>query len=88
LRELGLDDMAGWFIEAYGIVNPLKAEIRKTDEFDETLREHGCLDRMDQLNRLAWDKDGGRMKIDKRGAIYNSWIRYARQYTERIFSLE
>jgi hypothetical protein len=58
LRELGLDDMAGWFIEAYGIVNPLKAEIRETDEFDETLREHGCLDRVDQLNRLAWDKDG------------------------------
>ena len=85
LRELGLDDLAGWFVEAYEIVNPLKAEIRDSDEYDETLINHGCSERMDELNALAWAKDNGSDKKSKGSVIYNSWVRYARQYPERVF---
>jgi hypothetical protein len=84
LRELGLDDLAGWFMEAYDIVNPLKAEIRESDEYLETLRDHGVLDRMDELSKLAWDQDGPDIK-PKRSAIYDSWVRYARLHPERVF---
>jgi hypothetical protein len=85
LRELGLDDLAGWFIEAYEIVEPLKAEIRESEEYDETLRDHGVLDRMDELSKLAWDQDGSDRK-PSRSAIYDSWVRYARSHPDRVFA--
>ncbi len=85
LRELGLNDLAGWFVEAYEIVNPLKAEIRDSNEYNETLINHGCSERMDELNALAWAKDNGSDKKSKGSVIYNSWIQYARQYPERVF---
>lgn len=85
LRELGLDDLAGWFVEAYEIIDPLKAEIRESDDYLETLLAHGCSDRIDELNRRARAKEDGFDKKAGWSAIYYAWVRYTRQHPERVF---
>ena len=78
LRELGLDDMAQWFSEAFAILDPLRLEIASGEEYDDCLVRHGKMDRIDELTRKARSKRGT-------SRIYDAWVRYTRQYPEKVF---
>lgn len=84
LRELGLNDMADWFVEAHSILKPLRDEIANLDRgrgFYECLERHGHRDRMDALSRMAWDKQP---KL-RDSAILSAWVTYARQHPQDVF---
>ena len=81
LRELGLNDMADWFAEAYAIVNPLRPEIAAGGDYDECLTIHGQMDRIDELSQKARDKE----PTPNKSAIYGAWVRYAREHPENVF---
>ena len=82
LRELGLQSMADWFLEAYEIVNPLRAEIAAGVGYYKCLRNHGQMDRIDELTRKANESVPG---AANNSPIYDSWIKYARQRPEDVF---
>jgi hypothetical protein len=79
LHELGLNDMAQWFTEAYAIVNSLRSEIEASDDFDDCLIEHGQRDRIDELTSKA-------QPPGNKSLIYAAWVQYAREHPENIFS--
>ena len=81
LRELGLPDMADWFNEAFGIVNPLKPKISAADEYYDVLTQSGKMERIDELTDLASDKEP---KVSG-SPIYSAWVSYTRKYPERVF---
>lgn len=56
LRELGLQDMADWFAEAYDIVNSLRSEINAGSDYHECLTRHGQIARIKELTQKARDK--------------------------------
>jgi hypothetical protein len=81
LRELGLNEMADCFQEAGELILPILGEIM-SGERDEVIRQHGLEARVDELDGRAWDMDGGKPGTS---VIYDAWIKYAREYPERVF---
>ena len=82
LRELGLVDLAGWFGEAFAIVDPLRAKIASAEDYYSVLTEHGQMDRIEELTDKATN-------ISPRlndSPIYAAWVRYAREHPERVFA--
>jgi hypothetical protein len=92
LRQLGLADLAEWFIEAHRIVEPfLKAVASGTikspgDEYYNWLEQSGNRPRMDVLCQFAWDKSKGCSADADGSAIYESWIKFARSKPEDVFN--
>ena len=81
LRELGLSDVADWFAEAHGIVNPLKPEIEAGADFYECLTNHAQMDRIGELTQMAQ----GKTPTVSDSSIYGAWVRYARENAEKVF---
>jgi hypothetical protein len=82
LRELGLSEIATMFHEAYALVQPHLAEIRRAGrDYYGTMERLGY---MKQINRLT---DRARAALGDQG-IYRYWAVYARQHPERVFSAE
>lgn len=82
LRELGLDDIADYFVEANTIVSPLKPEIKEADDYYECLESRGLMARIDELT----DKASERQPALNGSPIYAAWIKYARTHPENVFS--
>ncbi len=86
LRELGLTELAECFVEAKLLMQPLLADRTEADgDYDEILDRAGLRERADDIDKRAW-------AMDDRGpggsVIYDAWIRYTRQYPERVFGPE
>jgi hypothetical protein len=82
LRELGLDDIADYFMEAYSIVNPLRPEIKKANDYYELLESRGLMKRINELTHKALAK-----QPQLSGSpIYAAWIKYARLHPEKVFA--
>ena len=83
LRELGLHELASCFVEAKELMLPLLAQRTETDgDSDEILERLGLDARAEELNQRALAL--GNLGPGK-SAIYEAWIRYARQHPERVF---
>ncbi len=83
LRELGLDQLASCFVEAKNLMVPLLAQRTESDgDPYEILERKGLKGLGDEIDQRAWSLDnlgpGG-------SVIYEAWIRYTRQYPERVF---
>ena len=85
LRELGLDDLADWFAEAYEIVNPLRPEIKSGDDYYECLTRYGRMERISELTQKARDRGAGCGDEVSGSPIYAAWIKYARKHPESVF---
>ncbi len=84
LRELGLHDLALCFAAAKELMLPLLAQRTEADgDSYEILERAGLRTRARELDRRAWALDN---LGPPRSAIYEAWIRYARQHPERVFS--
>jgi hypothetical protein len=85
LRELGLHELASCFADAKAIMLPLVSEFRENggNGYDELLERAGVAEQASELDRrvqaLEGDRDSGE------SMIYEAWLRYARQYPERVF---
>ena len=83
LRELGLHELASCFVEAKELMLPLLAQRTEADgDPYEMLERAGLKTRADELDRRAGAL--GNLGPD-RSAIYEAWIRYAREHPERVF---
>jgi hypothetical protein len=83
LRELGLHQLASCFVEAKELMLPLLAQRTEADgDPHEILERAGLEARADELNRRAWALDD---LGSGKSVIYEAWIRYTRQYPERVF---
>ncbi len=83
LRELGLRELTLCFAEAKELMLPLLAHRTEADgDSDEILERAGLERRAEELNRRA-------LTVYRAGsgqsAIYEAWIRHARQNPERVF---
>jgi hypothetical protein len=83
LRELGLSELAACFVEAKEMMLPLLAERTEADgDPYEILEGAELTERADDLDRRA-------SALSELGpgnsAIYNAWVRYAREHPERVF---
>jgi len=81
LRELGLGEIADYFMEAHAIVSPLKPEIKEADDYYDCLESRGLMARIDELT----DKASATRPILSGSPIYAAWIRYARVHPEKVF---
>lgn len=81
LRELGLDEIAGYFLETHAIVNPLKREIKEAEDFYACLENRGLLTRIQELTAKASETQ----PTVSDSPIYAAWIKYARAHPERVF---
>jgi hypothetical protein len=81
LRELGLSDIANYFVEAHAIVAPLKPDIKEADEYYECLESRGVMARINELT----DKASDRQPAVSGSPIYAAWIKYARAHPEAVF---
>jgi hypothetical protein len=83
LRELGLLELAQCFVQARDLMLPLLAKRTEADgDPYEILDRAGLRGKGDEIDRRAWAADG---RGPGESAIYKSWIRYTRQYPERVF---
>ena len=83
LRELGLHELALCFAEAKELMLPLLARRTEADgDSDEILERAGLEIRAEGLNLRALTES--RVGSGK-SAIYEAWIKYSRQYRERVF---
>jgi hypothetical protein len=83
LREFGLHELAECFVEAKDLMMPLLAQRTEADgDPDEILEQAGLKERADEIDRRAWKSDG---LGPGESVIYQAWIRYTRQYPERVF---
>jgi hypothetical protein len=83
LRELGLHELASCFSEAKGLMTPLLTGCTEADgDPNDILERAGLSARALELDDRAWAL--GNLGPDK-SAIYEAWIRYTRQYPERVF---
>lgn len=79
LRELGMDEMANLFAEAYRILRPHLPELRRPGgDYNACLELSGEITRIKELSDRAWE-------IQKSGGIYSAWIQYARKNPESVF---
>ena len=84
LRELGLHELAQCFVEARDLMAPLLAKRTPADGDPYEIPERAGLRELgDEIDRRAWVADG---RKPGESAIYKAWIRYARQYPERVFA--
>jgi hypothetical protein len=82
LRELGLCDLAAMFREAYELVRPHLAEIRRPGgDYCAVMERAGHTKRIDELSSQA------RAVLGAQG-IYRCWAAYARQNPDRVFNTE
>lgn len=85
LRELGLQELADCFVEAKELMIPLLAGRSEADGSSyEILERAGLQARRDELDARAWAL---RNVESGESAIYEAWLRYARQHPERVFAL-
>jgi hypothetical protein len=82
LRELGLDEIADYFVEAQTIVNPLKSEIKAAKDYYECLESRGLMDRINELT----DKASATQPKLSDSPIYAAWAKYARVHPENVFA--
>jgi hypothetical protein len=83
LHELGLHELAQCFEEAKELMLPLLARRTEADgDAVEILERSGLKERGDEINERAWALDNLR---PGQSLIYQAWVRYARQYPERVF---
>jgi hypothetical protein len=82
LRELGLGDIADYFVEAHAIVNPLRSEIKEADDYYDCLESRGLMARINELT----DKASARQPTLSGSPIYAAWIKYARVHPEKVFT--
>lgn len=79
LRELGMDEMASLFAEAYRIIEPHLVEIRKLGgDYYVCLERSGEIERIEELSKRAWS-------VQSEGGIYLAWVRYAGKNPECVF---
>jgi len=71
--------LADWFVEAFEIVNPVRAEIAAGVGYSKCLRNHGQMDRIDELTEKARESVPGAVRASP---IYDAWIKYARRHPE------
>ncbi len=50
LRELGLGEIANYFVEAHAIVNPAKPDIKEAEDYYQCLESRGLMDRINELD--------------------------------------
>ena len=83
LRELGLEEIAQLFAEAYKIVFPLLPQIRAGKNADYYI----CLEKAGQMDRIneITDKASELLKQGGKSSIYPFWTKYARQHPEQVF---
>ena len=79
LRELGMDEMANLFTEAYRIMKPHLSELRKPGG-----DYYACLERSDEMKRINELSNRARA-IQREGGVYSTWVKYARKTPERVF---
>ncbi len=83
LRELGLHELASCFVEARDLMIPLLAHRTEADgDPYQILEQAGLKTRGGEIDERA--SALGNLAPDK-SAIYEAWIRYTRQYPERVF---
>jgi len=83
LTELGLHELASCFREAKALMLPILSQRTEADDdFNEFLEKSGVRQRAEELDRRAWDLDNSG---PGKSLIYEAWIRYTRQYPERVF---
>jgi hypothetical protein len=82
LRELGLDKIADYFVEAQTIVNPLRSEIKEAKDYYECLESRGLMDRINELTNKA---SATQPKLSD-SPIYAAWTKYARVHPENVFA--
>jgi hypothetical protein len=84
LHELGLQEMARWFAEAYAIMKPILRDRKPTEDPAEAYTRCGMEDRIRELSELANAADRHAGGVDD-STIFRAWIKYAREHPERIF---
>lgn len=82
LRELGLNEIADYFVEAHAIVNPLRSEIKEAEDYYACLESRGLMDRINELT----DKASAKQPTLSGSAIYAAWAKYARLHPENVFA--
>jgi hypothetical protein len=82
LRELGLGDIADYFVEAHAIVSPLKSEIKEAEDYYECLESRGLMEKINELT----DKASARKPTVGGSPIYAAWTKYARTHPENVFA--
>jgi hypothetical protein len=86
LHELGLEELATCFTDAKNLMLPALAKTTAADnDLNELLDRLGIDEQASTLNKRAWDLDN---LGSGRSVIYESWIRYTRQFPERVFEPE
>jgi len=86
LRELGLEDLAEWFHEAYEIVLPHLPEILGSGDYLGCMEREGRMERINELTRKATELGEGCGKEVRGSAIHAAWVQYARRHPERVFA--
>jgi hypothetical protein len=82
LRELGLSDIAGYFVEALAIVGPLKPEISEPDDYYECLESRGLMAKINELTDMA----SAKQPTLAGSPIYAAWIKYARAHPGSVLT--
>lgn len=82
LRELGLSDIAEYFMEAHAIVDPLRPEIKEAEEYYECLEGRGLMERINELT----DKASAKQPSLSGSPIHAAWVTYARAHPENVFA--
>jgi hypothetical protein len=81
LRELGLHEIADYFVEARTIVNPLRPEIREAEDYYACMESRGLMARINELT----DKASAKQPTLSGSPIYAAWTKYARAHPENVF---
>jgi hypothetical protein len=81
LRELGLGEIADYFVEAQAIVSPLKPEIKEAGDYYDCLEDRGLMERIDELT----DKASAKQPTLSGSPIHAAWATYARVHPEKVF---
>ena len=85
LMELGLVGLAWCFHEAKELMTPLISEWAEIGDYDVMLKRKGVEQFAEELDRKAIALHN---TASGKSAIYEAWIRYARQHPERVFDVE
>lgn len=84
LRELGLQNLADWFLEARDIVVPHLAGIQGPEDYYGRLEESGQMERIEDLTELV-RRAGAESDFSLYGSIiFGSWVRYVREHPEAM----
>jgi hypothetical protein len=83
LHELGLDEIADYFVEAHGIVTPIMPEVKEAADYYECLESRGLMERINELT----DKASAIQPTLSGSPIYAAWTKYARAHPEKVCAL-